>query len=110
MGHAVATAGTAGDAESAWRAAPFDLLISDLGLPDATGHELIARLRGYRPVRGIAVSGFGMSEDVQRSTDAGFAVHLTKPLDLRRLGDVIAQAMRSAPAAQATPDESSNVR
>jgi PAS domain S-box-containing protein len=95
MGHDVRAAGTAREAESAWRSEPFDLLISDLGLPDATGHELLVRLQEHRPVRGIAVSGYGMAEDVQRSSDVGFAAHVTKPLDLKRLKAAIATACDS---------------
>ena len=101
MGHSVTTAATAAEAEAAWRAAPFDLLISDLGLPDASGHELMGRLRAHRPVRAIAVSGFGMAEDMKRSEEAGFVAHLTKPLDLRRLDKVIGEAMGAAPVGRA---------
>jgi CheY-like chemotaxis protein len=92
MGHDVRAAGTARDAEDVWRAEPFDRVISDLGLPDATGHELLMRLKEHRPVRGIAVSGFGMAEDLQKSSDAGFLAHVTKPLDLKRLKAAIASA------------------
>jgi signal transduction histidine kinase len=67
----------------------FDLLICDIGLPDGTGVDLITRLRKTSPVRGIALSGFGMDHDVQRSRDAGFLAHLTKPVDFQRLLGVI---------------------
>jgi CheY-like chemotaxis protein len=99
MGHQPTTAATAAQAEAAWRGGQYDLLISDLGLPDATGHELIGRLRALRPVRGIAVSGFGLAEDVQRSTEAGFVAHVTKPLDAKRLETMIAEAMNVEPRA-----------
>lgn len=67
----------------------FDLLICDIGLPDGTGMDLITRIRDGRKVRGIALSGFGMDHDVQRSREAGFLAHLTKPVDFQRLLGVI---------------------
>ncbi|HKP02434.1 MAG TPA: response regulator [Chthoniobacterales bacterium] len=68
---------------------PFDILLSDIGLPDGSGLELIRRLRHIRNVPALAISGFGMEEDVQRSRDAGFADHLTKPVSLDRLQSAI---------------------
>ncbi|HVF73188.1 MAG TPA: response regulator [Chthoniobacterales bacterium] len=63
----------------------FDILLSDIGLPDGTGHELLKRLRTKRQVRALALSGFGMDEDIERSREAGFADHLTKPVSIDRL-------------------------
>ncbi|MEN3370562.1 MAG: hypothetical protein V7609_2705 [Verrucomicrobiota bacterium] len=70
---------------------PFDLLLSDIGLPDGSGHELVKRIREKHKIMAIAVSGFGMEEDVRRSRDAGFFDHLTKPVSLDRLQQVIEQ-------------------
>jgi PAS domain S-box-containing protein len=67
----------------------FDLLISDIELPDGTGLELIHGLGGGRTLPGIAISGFGSDEDLQQSAGAGFAEHLTKPIDLNRLESAI---------------------
>ena len=70
-----------GDLATAWNwpASSFDLLISDLGLPDGSGHDLMRqRQRGHK-FPGIALSGYGQEEDIQRSREAGFAAHLTKP-------------------------------
>jgi PAS domain S-box-containing protein len=69
--------------------ADFDLLISDIELPDGTGLELIHGMGGGRKMPGIAMSGFGSEEDVQQSAGAGFAEHLTKPIDLNRLESAI---------------------
>lgn len=69
----------------------FDILLSDIGLPDGSGLELIRRIRETRPVRALALSGFGMDEDLQRSRDAGFSDHLTKPVSLDRLQNAIAE-------------------
>jgi DNA-binding response OmpR family regulator len=63
----------------------FDLLISDLGLPDGSGLELMRALRDAQGMKGIALSGFGTDEDVAASAAAGFAAHLTKPVDWDRL-------------------------
>ena len=69
----------------------FDILLSDIGLPDGSGLELLKRIRKVRNVPALALSGFGMDEDVDRSCEAGFAVHLTKPVSIDRLQAAIAQ-------------------
>jgi CheY-like chemotaxis protein/anti-sigma regulatory factor (Ser/Thr protein kinase) len=71
--------------------APFDLIVSDLGLPDGSGNDLIRTLQTIRPVKGIAVSGFGMEDDVRRTREAGFAAHLIKPITLHQLCSAIEQ-------------------
>jgi len=71
----------------------FDLLISDIGLPDGSGIELMRKLAQIRPIRGIAVSGFGMEEDVRRSIEAGFAEHLTKPINFKQLNEAVQRLM-----------------
>lgn len=67
------------------RSRPIRLVVSDLGLPDGTGHELMRELSQKHRLRGIALSGFGMEDDVQRAAEAGFARHLTKPVDFETL-------------------------
>jgi CheY-like chemotaxis protein len=68
----------------------IDLLVSDIGLPDGTGYDVVRRVREIRPaVRAIAVSGYGMDEDVRESLRAGFDVHLTKPVAVDRLIDAV---------------------
>ncbi|WP_395744828.1 PAS domain S-box protein [Prosthecobacter sp.] len=63
----------------------FDLLVSDLGLPDGSGYDVMRRVRAARGMPGIAMSGYGMEEDMRRSREAGFSEHLVKPIDLREL-------------------------
>jgi CheY-like chemotaxis protein len=63
----------------------FDILLSDIGLPDGSGHELLKRIRLKRNVPALALSGFGMDDDLERSREAGFADHLTKPVSIDRL-------------------------
>ena len=67
----------------------FDIVISDLGLPDGSGHELMERMQKVRPVKGIALSGYGMEEDRKRSLEAGFSIHLIKPVELKLLDDAM---------------------
>jgi CheY-like chemotaxis protein len=69
----------------------FDILLSDIGLPDGSGLELLRRIRSIREVPALALSGFGMDEDIERSRDAGFSDHLTKPVSIDRLQAAIAQ-------------------
>jgi CheY-like chemotaxis protein len=69
----------------------IDLVVSDLGLPDMTGHELMKQLRTVHGLPGIALSGYGMEEDVERSRLAGFQNHLTKPVSFEQLKDIIAE-------------------
>ncbi|MBI3867241.1 MAG: response regulator [Verrucomicrobia bacterium] len=85
-GHEVAMAGNIEEALARAQTFAFDLVLSDLGLPDGSGHDLIAELRRMRPAcRSIAISGYGMESDTRRSTDAGFDAHLTKPVDIQAL-------------------------
>ncbi|HYE18611.1 MAG TPA: response regulator, partial [Tepidisphaeraceae bacterium] len=91
-GHAVEWAGDVAAAlaaaeQAAGAGTPFDLVISDLGLPDRSGLELMVELKRRHTdgLRGIALSGFGMEEDVRQSLAAGFAHHLTKPVSMAQL-------------------------
>jgi PAS domain S-box-containing protein len=70
----------------------FDLVVSDLGLPDGNGFDLMRELRDRYGLQGIAVSGFGMEEDLRRSHEAGFREHLVKPVDIEKLKAAIARA------------------
>jgi signal transduction histidine kinase/DNA-binding response OmpR family regulator len=70
----------------------FDVLISDIGLPDGSGIDLMAKLKGNHPIFGIALTGFGMEDDLRKSQEVGFIHHLVKPVDLNRLDALIQQA------------------
>ena len=93
LGHRVATAGTLAEAIEAASAGEFDLIVSDIGLPDGSGLDLPGRLGGRPPTPAIAVSGFGMKEDIRRSREAGFAAHLTKPIGFKELEATIRQVL-----------------
>ena len=87
-GHEVFTAESVGSALREAERNEFELLLSDLGLPDGTGYEIMDAL-GNRSIRGIALSGFGTEQDVQKSLQAGFSMHLSKPIDFARLKTAI---------------------
>jgi len=71
------------------RACVFDILISDLDLPDGSGRELMRNLTQRYPIRGIVISGHGMKEDVEQSMQAGFSYHITKPVNWMELKSAI---------------------
>jgi CheY-like chemotaxis protein len=84
-GCAVETAGSVAEATEAAERECFDILVSDLGLPDGTGCDLMRSLRERYPLKGIAMSGYGMDEDLRKSLEAGFSEHLVKPVDISAL-------------------------
>lgn len=87
--HTVTSADSAAAALEAASSGQFDLVISDLGLPDLSGTDLMRELRKLHGLSGIAVSGYGMEEDMQRSREAGFVHHLIKPIRMDQLRQVI---------------------
>lgn len=102
-GHRVTVAGSVGEALAMAEAAAaagepgsIDLVVSDLGLPDGSGCDLMRELAERHGLRGIALSGYGMDDDVQQSLAAGFERHLTKPVDIRTLEGAI-RASAGAP-------------
>ena len=67
----------------------FDLLVSDIGLPDGSGLEIMRHGRDRYGLKGIAFTGYGTEQDVQASKAAGFSHHLTKPASLNTLVSLI---------------------
>jgi len=93
-GYDVVTAASARAALDAARARQFDVIISDIGMPEMNGYQLAREMRtlpGYETVPMVAVTGYSMFDDKQRSTNAGFNAHMTKPIDPRALIDLIEQ-------------------
>jgi PAS domain S-box-containing protein len=95
-GFAVETAGSVAEALKAADGTHFDVLVSDLGLPDGTGCELMRQMRDRHPLKGIAMSGYGMEEDLRRSREAGFSEHLVKPVDISSLERAILNLVSQA--------------
>ncbi len=95
-GHEVICAGSIREAQTYAMVTPaqnrtcaFDILISDLDLPDGSGRDLMRNLAKRYPIRGIALSGHGMKEDIQNSLAAGFSHHITKPVNWQELKTAI---------------------
>lgn len=92
-GHEVVTASTYNEALSIGQQGKFGLLISDIGLVSGSGYDLMRALQSLSPVKGIALSGYGMRADIDRSLAAGFSAHLTKPCDLSALNAAIEKVL-----------------
>jgi signal transduction histidine kinase len=92
-GHLVAATHNVRSAMEAAVRNKFDLLISDIALPDGTGMDLMMQLRAISKIPGIAISGFGNSGDIERSLQAGFSEHLIKPIKLEKLDAAIEHAI-----------------
>lgn len=93
-GYEVKTAGSAAAAIDTARQDQFDVIISDIGMPQMNGYELARELRGlpgYEAIPMVALTGYSKFDDRQRSLDAGFNAHLTKPIEPRELLDLIEQ-------------------
>jgi PAS domain S-box-containing protein len=90
LGHHVRAADSVAAALEAAKE-PFDLLLSDIGLPDGTGIDLMQQLRdrGHDGFPAVALTGFGMEEDIAKTREAGFTDHLTKPINFQRLQMVV---------------------
>jgi PAS domain S-box-containing protein len=89
FGYKVVGASTLEEALNAFRSQSFDAILSDIGLPDGTGYDLMSEARRKQGVKGVALTGYGMSQDVRRSEEAGFDFHLTKPVDVAELRTVL---------------------
>jgi two-component system CheB/CheR fusion protein len=93
-GYEVCSASSAHEAIALALDRQFDMIISDIGMPDMNGYELAEILRSkprYAAVPMIAVTGFSMFDDRNRSLMAGFNAHVTKPIDPRSFLDLIEQ-------------------
>jgi len=98
MGHRVVHADTVARAldvaDEEMRAGGLDLLMSDLGLPDGSGTDLVKSLSAKYELKAIALSGYGMDSDHEESLAAGFSRHLTKPIDIAVLRGAITELMQ----------------
>jgi PAS domain S-box-containing protein len=92
--HSVEGASSVAEARQLATKDKFDLVISDIGLPDGTGYELMTSLRGEHRLRGVALTGFGTEQDIAESRRAGFFTHLTKPIRADQLEAVLAMVRK----------------
>ncbi|MCX5544832.1 response regulator [Paraburkholderia sp. CNPSo 3076] len=102
-GHEVAVAGSVTGALALTASMAFDLVVSDIGLPDGSGIDFIRAFRAQSTAPAVALTGFGTDEDVRRSVEAGFTAHLTKPVNFEQLERLIEEAA-AARSAAAEPD------
>jgi PAS domain S-box-containing protein len=91
FGHQIVVADSQQSALKTLRLKAFDVVLSDIGLPDGSGYDVISEAKRSRPVAGIALTGYGRDEDVKRGKEAGFDFHLTKPVDFHELRIVLEQ-------------------
>jgi CheY-like chemotaxis protein len=98
QGHTVTTATTKSEALEAAHECACDVLISDIGLSDGDGWELLREARFPHPVFAISMSGNGMNKDAQKSVSAGFRCHMRKPFDLELLDQLLEEAGRETSA------------
>jgi CheY-like chemotaxis protein len=91
FGHQIAVADCQQSALEMLRSRAFDVVLSDIGLPDGSGYDVISEAKRDRHVAGIALTGYGTEEDIRRGKAAGFDFHLTKPVDFHELRTVLDQ-------------------
>jgi hypothetical protein len=89
FGHQISVADNTQSALEIMASEKFDVLLCDIGLPDGTGYEVIAQAKRKRPVKAVAITGFGTEEDIRRGKEAGFDFHLVKPVDFHELRSVL---------------------
>ncbi len=93
----VRTETTVASALAAVKEEKFDILLCDLGLPDGTGMDFVAAAQEFSDAPAIALTGFGMQQDIERAIEAGFAAHMTKPLNLQKLETEIQRLLDAPP-------------
>ncbi len=98
-GHEVAVAGSVAGALALTASMAFDLVVSDIGLPDGSGIDFIRAFRAQSTAPAVALTGFGTDDDVRRSVEAGFTAHLTKPVNFEQLERLIEEAAAARSAA-----------
>jgi len=89
FGHEISVAEGAQSAQEIIDSKEFDVVLCDIALPDGDGYDLIAEVKRKRPVKAVAITGFGTEEDIRRGKEAGFDFHLVKPVDFHELRTVL---------------------
>jgi len=98
LGHQVESCHSVAGALALLERRSFDLMLSDIGLPDGTGIDLMRRVRERHQFPAVALTGYGMDSDVAECRAAGFTTHLTKPITFQDLERVVRQATRDGVA------------
>ena len=91
FGHQIFVADSTQSALEILQSQKFDVVLSDIGLPDGSGYEIVSEAKRKQPVKAVAITGFGTDEDIRRGKEAGFDFHLVKPVDFHELRNVLDQ-------------------
>ena len=91
FGHQISVADNRQTALEMVHSQRFDVVLSDIGLPDGSGYDVISEAKRQQPIKAVALTGFGTDEDVRRGKEAGFDFHLVKPIDFHELRTVLNQ-------------------
>jgi DNA-binding response OmpR family regulator len=91
FGHEISVADGAQSALKIIDSKEFDVVLSDIGLADGSGYDVISEAKRRQPVKAVALTGFGTDEDIRRGKEAGFDFHLVKPVDFHELRTVLGQ-------------------
>src|SRR6266480_7369752 len=89
FGHEISMADGAQDALNIIDSKEFDVVLCDIALPDGNGYDVVSEAKRKRPVKAVALTGFGTADDIKRSQEAGFDFHLAKPVDFHELRAVL---------------------
>jgi DNA-binding response OmpR family regulator len=92
-GHEVRGANTLREGRDILGQMDIDFILSDLGLADGTGLDLLKSRKAAKPLFCVAMSGFGMESDTQASSEAGFDAYLQKPFNMAKLDALLAEAL-----------------
>ena len=91
FGHQISVADNTQSALEIMGSQEFDVVLSDIGLPDGSGYDVVSQAKLKHPVKAVAITGFGTDEDIRRGKEAGFDFHLVKPIDFHELRNVLDQ-------------------
>ena len=91
FGHQISVAASKQVALELIAAKNFDVVLSDIALPDGDGYDVISHAKQKQAVKGVALTGFDRDEDIRRGKEAGFDFHLSKPVDFHELRTVLSQ-------------------
>jgi CheY-like chemotaxis protein len=97
-GFSVSLAQSVNQALQLLESTPFDLVLSDIGLPDASGCDLMLQVEKRWHLKGIAMSGYGTKQDIQRSLASGFSEHIVKPLKMPHVIDSLHRLLEETPS------------
>jgi DNA-binding response OmpR family regulator len=89
VGHTISVADSKQTAFDEVGSKQFDVVLSDINLPDGTGCDVISEAKRKQSLSGVAITGLSASEEVRRGKEAGFDYYLTKPLNFEKLRDIL---------------------